>query len=326
MIGKITTGKSFKGCLLYCLNDKQKLHKDELVFKNRAEVLMFNKCFGNQNELIEQFNEVRQLNRKLAKPVLHITLSFAKDDKLDQNKLMAISEFCAKDLGFENNQFVSIFHKDTEHPHMHIVANRIGFDKKTVSDSNNYQKTAAFCRKMELKYNLKQVLSPRRYLSKEQRLLPRNDVRKKALTLAIRNAISIAKDVEHFTRIMQSKGYKIIKSRGISFIDNERVKIKGSEVGYSLQKIEQRLEFQYRLKTDREFFKQVNERKQLRESIQPINHAPIKNENLSIKDQFKHDLSETINTFLKPEQMPEQINPKLLVKKKERKKKRGLHL
>ena len=186
MIGKITIGKSFRGCLLYCLNDKQKLHKDDVVFKNRAEVLMFNKCFGNQNELIQQFNEVRQLNPKLAKPVLHVTLSFAKDDKLDQNKLTAISEACAKDLGFENNQFVSIFHKDTEHPHMHIVANRIGFDKRTVSDSNNYQKTAAFCRKMELKYNLKQVLSPRRYLSKEQRLLPRNDERKKQLALAIR--------------------------------------------------------------------------------------------------------------------------------------------
>ena len=61
MIGKITIGKSFRGCLLYCLNDKQKLHKDGVVFKNRAEILMFNKCFGNQNELIDQFNEVRQL-------------------------------------------------------------------------------------------------------------------------------------------------------------------------------------------------------------------------------------------------------------------------
>jgi len=67
MIGKITIGKSFRGCLIYCLNDKQKLHKNEVVFKNRAEILMFNKCFGNQNELIQQFNEVRQLNPKLAK-------------------------------------------------------------------------------------------------------------------------------------------------------------------------------------------------------------------------------------------------------------------
>jgi len=326
MIGKITIGKSFRGCLLYCLNDKQKLRKNDIVFKNRAEVLMFNKCFGNQNELIQQFNEVRQLNPKLAKPVLHVTLSFAKDDKLDQNKLIAISEACAKDLGFENNQFVSIFHKDTEHPHMHIVANRIGFDKKTVTDSNNYQKTAAFCRKMELKFNLKQVLSPKRYLSKEQRLLPRNDERKKALSLAVRNAINHSKDFDHFIRIMQSRGYKVIKGRGISFIDDKKVKIKGSEVGYSLQKIEQRLEFQHRLKTDKEFFKQVIERKPSKSLAESVSGVPIKDENISTLEQLKQNLSKTFDALLKPEQTPEQIEPKLLVKKKERKKKKGVHL
>lgn len=319
MIGKITTGKSFRGCLLYCLNDKQKLHKDDVVFKNRANVLMFNKCFGNQTELMQQFNEVRWLNPKLAKPVLHITLSFKKDHNLDHSKLMAISEACAKDLGFENNQFVSIFHKDTEHPHMHIVANRIGFDKKTVSDSNNYQKIAAFCRKMELKYNLKQVLSPRRYLSKEQRLLTRSDERKKVLALAIRHSINNSKDLDQFTRIMQSKGYKVIKSRGISFIDDKKVKIKGSEVGYSLQKIEQRLEFQHRLKHEREFFKEINQRKPLKSSAQPVNNVPVKDESNSVTDQLKQNVAETIDALVKPEQ----INPKLLVKKK---KKRRLHL
>ena len=326
MIGKITIGKSFRGCLLYCLNDKQKLHKDEVIFKNRAEVLMFNKCFGNQNELIQQFNEVRWLNPKLAKPVLHVTLSFAKDDKLDQNKLIAISEACAKDLGFENNQFVSVLHKDTEHPHMHIVANRIGFDKKTVSDSNNYQKTANFCRKMELKYNLQQVLSPKRYLSKEQRLLPRNDERKKALVLAIRNAINNSKDFEQFIRIMQSKGYKVIKGRGISFIDDKKVNIKGSEAGYSLQKIEQRLEFQHRMKYDREFFKQVNERKPARSSTEMENNPSVKTENIFNAQELEQSLSETVDSLLMPEQTLEQIEPKLLMKKKERKKKRGLKL
>ena len=326
MIGKITTGRSFRGCLLYCLNDKQQMHKDEVVFKNRAEVLMFNKCFWNQNELIQQFNELRQLNPKLAKPVLHVILSFAKEDKLDQNKLMVISEACAKDLGFENNQFVSVFHKDTGHQHLHIVANRIGFDKKTVSDSNNYQKTAAFCRKMELKYNLQQVLSPKRYLSKEQRLLPRSDERKKALAQAIRNSVSNSKDLDHFIRIMQSKGYKVVKSRGISFIDDKKVKIKGSEVGYSLQKIEQHLGFEYRLKTDRKFFRQIIERKPLKSFTENVNDASIKSKNISIITKLEHNISVTMEGLLKPEQMPEQINPNLLMKKKQNKKKRGLHI
>ncbi len=68
MIGKITIGKSFKECIAYCLNDKIKeQNKDGL--KNRAEVLMFSKCFGNEKELVQQFNEVRQLNMKPTKPV-----------------------------------------------------------------------------------------------------------------------------------------------------------------------------------------------------------------------------------------------------------------
>ncbi len=45
--------------------------------KERAEVLMFNKCYGNEKELVQQFNEVRQLNPKLSKPVLNITLSLS---------------------------------------------------------------------------------------------------------------------------------------------------------------------------------------------------------------------------------------------------------
>jgi hypothetical protein len=326
MIGKITVGKSFRGCLMYCLNDKRKQHPDEQVFKNRAEMIAFNQCSGNALELIRQFNQVRGLNPNLSKPVMHITLSLSPNERLSKDRLMEASELCAKEFGFVNNQYVSVLHKDTGHQHIHIVANRVGFDKKTVSDSNSYKKTAAFCRKMELKFNLRQVLSPKVFLSKEERLLPRNDERKKALTQAIRNAISNAKNLDHFTRIMQSKGYKVIKGRGISFIDDKKVKIKGSEVGYSLQKIEQRLEFQHRLKHDRSFFKQVNERKPLKSLSEVENDASIKTENISNAQELKQSLSETIDALLKPEQTPEQIEPKLLVKKKVRRKKRELHL
>jgi len=169
MIGKVNIGKSFAGCLLYCLNDKIQQHQ-EIVMKNRAEVLIFNKCLGDQQELIQQFNEVRWLNPKLSKPVMHITLSLAPGEHLAKDKWMEVTEQCAKDMGFENNQYVAIQHKDTSHEHLHIVANRVGFEKQTVSDSNSYKKIAALCRKMELKYELKQVLSPRRYLSKSQQL------------------------------------------------------------------------------------------------------------------------------------------------------------
>jgi hypothetical protein len=186
MIGKVTTGKSFRGCIAYCLNDKIQKQNQEPVMKERAEVLLYNKCFGNEKELVQQFNEVRQLNPRLSKPVLQITLSLAPGEILGKDKFMEMSEHCAREMGFENNQYIAISHRDTNHQHLHIVANRVGFDKRTVSDSQSYKKIADYCRKMELKYGLKQVLSPRLYMSQAERQIPRHDQRKEQIKAHIR--------------------------------------------------------------------------------------------------------------------------------------------
>ena len=85
MIGKITIGKSFRGCILYCLNDKIQRSDQAENLKNRSEILLFNKCFGNQKELLQQFNEVRQLNSNLSKTVMHGTLRFAHSETLPNN-------------------------------------------------------------------------------------------------------------------------------------------------------------------------------------------------------------------------------------------------
>lgn len=174
MIGKITIGKSFGHCIAYCLDDKKRKKSDsDFIMKNRATVLKMYNCLGNKKQLISQFNEVKQLNPKLSKPVMHITLSLAPGESLPQNNLIAIAESCAEHFGFENNQYLAVAHKDTDHQHIHIVANRIGFSGKTnVSDSNCYKKVAAFCRKMEKKYELQTVLSPKKFLSIALKELP----------------------------------------------------------------------------------------------------------------------------------------------------------
>ncbi|MEJ7676862.1 MAG: hypothetical protein WKG06_03085 [Segetibacter sp.] len=91
MIGKISIGKSFRAIINYCLNDKIQKHDHELVFKDRAEVLLYSKCFRNQKELVEQFTDLSHLNPKLSKPVLHIALSLAPEDQLRKDKLMEMS-------------------------------------------------------------------------------------------------------------------------------------------------------------------------------------------------------------------------------------------
>ena len=316
MIGKITIGKSFRGCILYCLNDKTQRLNQEQVMKNRSEILLFNKCFGSQKELIQQFNEVRQLNTKLSKPVLHITLSLAPGEKLEKNRMMEICEACAKDFGFENNQFIAINHKDTNHRHFHIIANRIGFDKKTVTDSNNYKRMANFCRKTELKYGLLQVLNPRRFLSKDLKLKPRLDARKQLLKACIQNALMHSKNYAEFEQRMKAKGYHIIKGRGISFIDNKKVKVKGSEVNFSLQMIERLLQKQAIIGLKNDNTNLLSDRKNTKV---PSSHLSKTEKDISISGSLKKDISKGLEQLMKPEQNHELSGSELLKKKRKRK-------
>jgi uncharacterized protein (UPF0335 family) len=169
-------------------------------------------------------------------------------------------EDCAKQFGFEKNQYIGIHHIDTDHQHIYIVANRVGFDGKTVKDSHNYQKIASYCRKMELKYELKRVLSPRRFLSKELRQIPRYDARKEQLKGDIKECLTESKSYNEFENKMKQKGYELIKARGIAFRDKQKVYTKGSEVGFSLQTIEKILVFKAELKQT--FSEQKEQQKQ----------------------------------------------------------------
>jgi len=237
MIGKIITGKSFRGCLSYCLEEKRSKSLDKST-KERAEIILFNQCFGNKKELIEQFNDVRQLNRDLSKAVWHLTLSLPPGEKLSKEQLASTAADCATHFGFDKNQFVAIEHNDTNHQHIHLVVNRIGFDGKTVSDSNSYKRMADFCRNMEKKYQLQQVLSPRAFQDKSQRQIKRYDSRKEQFKMDIVNSLSKATSYQDFEEAMKQKGYDVMKGRGIAFTDRAKVYFKGSQLGYSLSRIE----------------------------------------------------------------------------------------
>ena len=333
MIGKISTGKSFGGCIHYCLNDKEQVSMQEEVMIGRAEVLLYNQCYGSEKEVISQFNEVRKLNPNLASPVLHVTLSLSPGENLPKGKLMELCEDCAKEIGFEKNQYIAIYHKDTNHQHLHIVANRVGFDRKTVSDSRSYEKVAKYCRKMEQKFQLKEVLSPRKYLSEKERMIPRQDIRKEHLKQDIQLALKATKNYPQFEAKMTAMGYQVLKGRGISFTDDKKVKIKGSEVGFPLMKIEKIFAL-----------KQEQEKQQITQPQTTIEHQlPPKEayerfmlqkrqqQSTNLAQEVVKNLAKEINSLIdglmKPEQPVEQQVPALLMKKKkDKRRQQGMHL
>lgn len=258
MIGYVGTGRSFSDCIRYCMEDKKELseeqkqqlsQKDHLQHKDRAEILFYNRCFGNKYELARDFKEVAGLSKRVEKPVYHFSLRLAPGEVLSKDKLMEIGRECVKEFGVADNQYVCVLHKDTKEQHIHIVANRVGFNGKVASDSNSYKRMAALCRRLEKQYNLQQVLSPRAFLSAKERQLPRHDSRKEKLKTDIRQTLGLVRSCQEFEQKMEALGYKVIKGRGISFIDDKKVKTKGSEVGFSLAKIEQILSVKQKLET-----------------------------------------------------------------------------
>lgn len=288
MIGKVIVGKSLRGCLLYCLEKKQ------------AQVLDYNLCGGNTKEVLQQMQEVRNLNQNVSRPVQHVTLSMAKGERLSDGDLVKLAEECAREMGFDKNQHVVVHHHDTEHQHIHIVINRIGFDGKTISDSNNYKKMAEFCRKMEEKFRLRQVQSPRRFQKQEQRQLPRMDSRKEKLKQDIKQSLAKAKKYTEFEQSMRQRGYRLEKGRGIAFTDDKNVRIKGSEVGYSLATIEQTLAQKIELKNilvQKQPQRQILIKKPSEKTLLP-KHSP-KHESISDILTKKADYEENINKELK---------------------------
>lgn|SRR5690606_7616158 len=256
MIGDIRTGASFYHCISYCLEDKKELteeqksalsQRDKVQHKNRAEVLEYNLCFGDKTELASQFREVRMLNRRIKNPVFHISLRLAPGDELTRNQLIEIGRACASEFGIDDHQYVCVLHKDTREQHIHIAANRVGFDGKVASDSQSYKRMADLCRRLEKQYGLTEVLSPRKFLSTEERKLPRHDIRKERLKEDIRQTLQSAHSYDDFKIKMERLGYKLIKARGIAFVDSKKVRIKGSEVGFPLRKIESIISAQSKL-------------------------------------------------------------------------------
>jgi len=247
MIGTVVTGGSFYHLISYVLEDKKDLSeeqkreislRDGVQHKDRAEILAFNNCVGDKYEMAEQFRDVARLSRRVEKPAFHLSIRLAEGDHLTKDQLIELGEALVKEFNVADHQYLMVFHKDTREQHFHIVANRVGIDGKAASDSNSYRRMAAFCRKQEQKLGLTQVLSPKSFLSKDQQLIPRKDQRKIKLKDHIRNTLRNVNDYPAFEKVMRSLGYTVIKGRGISFIDGKKVKIKGSDVGFSLSKIE----------------------------------------------------------------------------------------
>lgn len=151
---KIHKGNNFIGAFDY--NDQKLNHQDPT---QRATLLEHNFINYDRQAVSNEILILQQLRPKLTRDAYHVSLNFAPEDKLNINKLLDITREYMKGMGFEDNLYSIWQHHDAEHLHVHLLCSRIRFDGMVVSDSNNYKRSEALCRQLEIKYDLQRVRS-----------------------------------------------------------------------------------------------------------------------------------------------------------------------
>ena len=75
---------------------------------------------------------LRELRKDCKKPVLHFSLSqpTGQENKLSKEQWQKVTRKFLKKMGLENHSFFIVRHNDTNHDHVHIAVNKIGFDGK----------------------------------------------------------------------------------------------------------------------------------------------------------------------------------------------------
>ena len=279
MIGKVITGRSFGGCIRYVVQ------KNDAVILDAAGVRM-----QQVNQIINDFNLQRKYNPNLGKAVGHIALSWSVNDaaKLTDDLIINLAKEYLQKMKIQDTQYLIVKHRDKDHPHIHIVYNRVNNNGKTISDNFQKQRNVLVAKELTLKHGL--YLSPGKERVNRQHLKGEDKV-KYELFDAIKAASKKVKNINELKQLLTKQGivtHLKFKSgttevQGISFSKGE-YKFKGSEIDRSLSyaKLSQAIEQQ-----------QVKPEKSLADQLREV----MENAKQERESQDKTEQS----TYLKPE-------------------------
>ena len=193
MIGKIVQGADFRGVVNYVL---QKPDAEPLGSRGLRN--------DSIDHIVDSFRMQASLN-PIAKPVAHISLDFSVQDKerLTNRMMMQIADEYLRRMGYGDTQVLIVRHNDREHPHLHLVLNRIDGNGKRITDRNERIRNVKVCRDLSNKYGL--YIAPSKENVKRHRLRE-PDKTKYEIYDAIRNALPRCNNWNDLTTALRKQG------------------------------------------------------------------------------------------------------------------------
>lgn len=294
MIGKVKVGKSFGGCVRYNLERQEAtiLYGDGI----RTDSV---------NHIIQDFNMQRKMNPELGQAVGHIVLSWSAQDKdkLNPAVMTGLAKEYLQKMKIADTQCLVIQHTDREHPHIHIVYNRVNNEAKTISDQHQRKRNAEVCKQITLKHGY--YMAEGKAQVKRDRLTGADKI-KYELYDAISKSAAQSKSWMELENLLKQQEiglqYKYksgtTEIQGISFSKGE-LKLKGSEIDRSLS------------------YNKLNQQLELNQEKEQQNNKPKKEKEMEMQEtNVKTAQENLLSGLLQPQAYEEPVDSHFLKRKK----------
>ena len=154
MVAKISRGASLYGALAY--NYKK-------VEKGVAGILSGNRMISDRlgqpsadiRLAMLSFDDYLSANRNTKKPVLHIAISPAPEDRLTDGQLEELAARYMETMGYGGQPYIAFKHGDSHNTHIHIVSVCVDGEGRKISDRYEHRRSMAACRELERMFCLR---------------------------------------------------------------------------------------------------------------------------------------------------------------------------
>lgn len=229
MITKMKLGKSFAGCVKYVVE------KEEAVLLDSQGVRDY-----DTKAIIQDFELLQAQNQNVLNPVLHISVSFHKQDeqKLSDALMKEIGQKFIDQMGLQDCQYIMARHHDNENPHFHLIVNRVSLSGKGISNRYSKMRLDKVRQTLESDYPFLTPAKNKNLSATRQSRLKGEDKVKYQIYSAIKQEIKNCRNLDALIQKLQTYGidtrlkYKrgsLTEIQGINF-GKGGIWLKGSQV------------------------------------------------------------------------------------------------
>lgn len=154
MVAKISRGASLYGALAYNYN-KVEIGVAEILSGNRIISDRLGQPSMDIRLALLSFDDHLSANRNTKKPVLHIAISPAPEDRLTDGQLEELAARYMDMMDYGSQPYIVFKHGDSHNAHIHIVSVCVDGEGRKISDRYEHRRSMAACRELERMFGLR---------------------------------------------------------------------------------------------------------------------------------------------------------------------------